>query len=57
MKDLGIAVVMLMWATIAVGTFGWAWEYIRDRRIKRYEASEKRIPTLLAQGTLRRKER
>ena len=57
MKALTLAVQLILVVTILVGGFSCWVDFIRDRRIKKYEASEKRIPILWAQGTLRRKER
>ena len=57
MKTLTLAVQLIMVVTVVIGGLSCLFDFIRDRRIKKYEESEKRIPILWAQGTFRRKER
>ena len=57
MKTLTLTVQLIMVVTVVIGVLSCVFDFIRDRRIKKYEESEKRIPILWAQGTFRRKER
>lgn len=57
MKALTLATQMILVVTVVIGGFSYFWEWLRDRRLKRYDAMEHRIPMLWAQGTFRKKER
>lgn len=51
MKDLGIALVFMLWAVILVATFGLFTDWLRNRRLKQWEACDKCIPLLIVQHT------
>lgn len=57
MRLVGFAIVVLMWTVLVIATVNLIFDWVRDRRLSKYEQSEKRVNILLVQETLRKARR